>query len=837
MTAAFRSARGGPSPAALLEAILASMTQGVMVYGPDGEVLRINRAAERILGVAEAEWAAADGPRGRAGLVGLEKPDGSPIAIEETPTWKALHGDVPRDMELRLRKPGGESTWVLASAVPVEAPDGSICGAVATYSDVTEQRWAEEQLRESEEEARARAVQLEAVLDTIADGVIVYDPQGRTVRSSPAADAILGIPVQDRDLPVEERVMRQYEILSEDGRRQEREDMVAVRSAVHAETVPGALYSVRSGDAAPRWLNISGKPLFVSGRHAGGVLCMTDMTERKHAEMALAVITRLYAVLSRVNEAIVRIRDEQCLYQEVCRIVSDEGGFPLVWVGLVEQRKVAVAASWGPAAGYLDRIRIEVEGELGQGPTGTCIREDHPVVNDDFGTNPATWPWREATRAHGLCASAAFPLHRGGIAIGAITFYAAKPGFFTVKQVALIESLCADVSFALDAMQQERLRSEAERELRQANESLQDADHRKDEFLAMLSHELRNPLAAIANSMYVLDHGVPGSEPVRHAQTVIGRQVGQLSRLVDDLLDVTRISRNKIQLQCQPTDLVQLARSSVDDHRDAFESQGVRLEFLSSEEPVWVMADAVRMTQIVGNLLFNAGKFTDPGGQVSLEIRTLGAQVAVAVTDTGIGMDREMLGKLFQPFAQADRSLDRSRGGLGLGLALSKGLAELHGGSLTATSAGLGQGSRFTLTLPTAQGPEQPEAEDPGSAPTTRPHRILVIEDNRDAAYTMKMLLELSGHEVITAHSGSAGITQAKAHRPEVIFCDIGLPDMDGYAVAQTLRSDPRLRITRLVAMTGYGQEEDKRRALAAGFDRHLTKPAAPEELQRVLGS
>jgi CheY-like chemotaxis protein len=220
---------------------------------------------------------------------------------------------------------------------------------------------------------------------------------------------------------------------------------------------------------------------------------------------------------------------------------------------------------------------------------------------------------------------------------------------------------------------------------------------------------------------------------------------------------------------------------------------------------------------------------------VTVEVLAQGPdRAAVAVTDTGIGMDGEMLGRLFQPFEQADRSLDRSRGGLGLGLAVAKGLAELHGGSVTAGSPGLGQGSRFVLSLPTPPGPEPAKAQPPDPA-ASRPHRILVIEDNLDAALTLKLLLEHSGHEVVTAHTARTGLNKARLHRPEVVFCDIGLPDTDGYAVARTLRAEQEGRPLMLVAMTGYGQDEDKRRALEAGFDHHLTKPANPADLQRLL--
>jgi len=241
------------------------------------------------------------------------------------------------------------------------------------------------------------------------------------------------------------------------------------------------------------------------------------------------------------------------------------------------------------------------------------------------------------------------------------------------------------------------------------------------------------------------------------------------------------------------------------------------------------------VTQILGNLVINSGKFTDRGGHVTLELQPLDLNfVAIQVTDNGMGMDADLIQRVFLPFEQADRSLHRS-GGLGLGLALVKSLTELHGGQVSASSPGLGLGSRFVLTLPTIPVPETEGSLRPAANPQARPHSILVIEDNRDAALTLKMLLEVFGHQVDTAPSGRQGLERARTGQPEVVFCDIGLPDMDGYAVATALRLDPKFSASLLVAMTGYGQEEDIRRALEAGFDQHLTKPVALEALEHLL--
>lgn len=397
-----------------------------------------------------------------------------------------------------------------------------------------------------------------------------------------------------------------------------------------------------------------------------------------------------------------------------------------------------------------------------------------------------------------------------------------------------LEGLVARRTAELEQTNARLIRESAERRASEA--ALKLADQRKNEFIAVLSHELRTPLAAVSNSIFLLEHAAPGSGQAHRAQALIGRQAAQLSRLVDDLLDVTRITHNKIQLQRQRMDLAQAARHAIEDQLDAYEANGLRLGFEAPERPVWVLADPARVTQMLGNLLTNASKFTGRGGRVTLEVQAQGAHLAaVSVTDTGIGMDGELLGRLFQPFEQAERSLAGNPGGLGLGLALTKGLAELHGGRITASSPGLGQGSRFVLTLPMIAHPEQPLGAAPVPAAGPRRHRILVIEDNLDAALTLKLLLEHFGHEVATAHSGRTGLERARVLRPEVVFCDIGLPDTDGYSVARTLRSDPQFEPAYLVAMTGYGQDEDKRRALAAGFDRHLTKPTDPAELERLF--
>ncbi len=370
-------------------------------------------------------------------------------------------------------------------------------------------------------------------------------------------------------------------------------------------------------------------------------------------------------------------------------------------------------------------------------------------------------------------------------------------------------------------------------------QSLQEADRHKNEFLAMLAHELRNPLAPVRNAvevMRLLDHREP---ELIQARDMIDRQVSHMTRLVDDLLDMSRISRGKILLQKEPIELTRLVREVAEDHRAGLVAAGLTLENRSPSEPLWTLGDRTRMAQVVGNLLHNACKFTDPGGRVEIDMGRAAerGRVWIAVRDTGIGMEADILTRVFDTFAQADRSLDRSRGGLGLGLALVKGLIELHGGEVVAHSDGIGRGTKVTLSLPLEECATEPPATPRANA-TDVSTRILLIEDNADAAASMSMLLTMTGHTVAVAATGVIGLRMGREFAPRVVICDIGLPGgMDGYAVARAMREDATLSSAYIVALSGYGQDTDKQNALKAGFDTHLTKPVDFEDLRRVFAA
>jgi PAS domain S-box-containing protein len=370
-------------------------------------------------------------------------------------------------------------------------------------------------------------------------------------------------------------------------------------------------------------------------------------------------------------------------------------------------------------------------------------------------------------------------------------------------------------------------------EERRAAQALLEADRRKREFLGVLSHELRNPLAPIRNGVYVLSRSPPGSDQANRARDVIQRQTEHLARLVDDLLDVTRIERGKIELQRTRLDLGEVVRRTCDDYRSTFQARRMELR-VEAAGPAWIDGDETRIAQIVGNLLQNAAKFSDDGATVTVRVDAVGGAGEIRVRDAGAGMSEELLARLFEPFAQADAGLARSKGGLGLGLALVKGLAELHGGSVQASSEGPGLGSEFVIRLPLAtnQRPSAARGMERGDGAALD---VLIIEDNVDAAESLADVLRGEGHRVYVAIDGRSGVALARERKPDVVLCDIGLPDVDGYEVARTLRGDPLLRSVRLIAVTGYAQPEDKARAEAAGFDGHLAKPAPPAALVALL--
>ncbi len=405
---------------------------------------------------------------------------------------------------------------------------------------------------------------------------------------------------------------------------------------------------------------------------------------------------------------------------------------------------------------------------------------------------------------------------RGGI-YGALGMTSERP--YTNADLELLEIIASRTASVL--------------ENRRLYRELQEKDRRKDEFLAMLSHELRNPLGAITSAAQVLQLGTASGEKVERAGAVIARQSYQLSRMLDDLLEVSRVTTGRVQLKREPFDLAEVAVRAVDSLRTSGRLNNHEISVRSI--PALVEADIARTDQIITNLLVNAVKYTDPGGRIEVEVGAAGSQAFVKVTDNGIGISAELLPRLFEVFVQGRQALDRAQGGLGIGLALVRKLAELQGGAAEALSPGPGEGSTFTVRLPRIINARMllPERESPRLLPASL--RVLVVDDNADARDMLRTFLELAGHEVHEAVNGPDAVERAGRVLPDLALVDLGLPGFDGLEVAVRLRADPSTRGICLVAMTGYGQPDDRRRTSEVGFDAHIVKPVTSEQLSEVF--
>ena len=368
--------------------------------------------------------------------------------------------------------------------------------------------------------------------------------------------------------------------------------------------------------------------------------------------------------------------------------------------------------------------------------------------------------------------------------------------------------------------------------LRVAEENLRNADRRKDEFLAMLAHELRNPLAPIRNAGELLARMLPDDSQVQTIAAILKRQSSHLSRMVDDLLDVSRITQDRIELQREPVNLSAVISQALESVEPLMRENRHKVFVASGYGSVYVNGDHARLVQCIANILTNSGKYTDAGGEIRVEIRRDGDHVVITITDNGVGIPAELLPRIFDLFVQSNRSLDRSQGGLGIGLSVVRRLIEMHDGRVSAASEGPGKGARFEVVLPVMDRPREMQEERSEQAVAGR--RILIVDDNADSANSLAMILNLSGHVAESVYGAAEALERAAVFDPEVVLLDIGLPDMDGYEVARQLRD--RGSNARLVALTGYGQPEDVRRAQDSGFDVHLVKPVDVQHLLRDLG-
>jgi signal transduction histidine kinase/ActR/RegA family two-component response regulator len=440
-------------------------------------------------------------------------------------------------------------------------------------------------------------------------------------------------------------------------------------------------------------------------------------------------------------------------------------------------------------------------------------------------------------------------ISRSGDVIGGLLFGHPEPGVFTERAERLVTGIATQAAIAIDnarlfqaAQQEIAERRNAEARLRESEEALKQADRRKDEFLATLAHELRNPLAPIRNAVEILRLTESDPAASAHARRMLERQLKQLVRLIDDLLDVSRITQGRMDLRRERLDLSIALRMAVETSRPLMEIRRHTLNVDAPPGQYFVDADATRIAQVFANLLNNSAKYSPPGSSIAIRLGTEPGQATVTVTDNGVGIPPAMLARVFEMFERVDREPGRAPDGLGIGLTLVRRLVELHGGKVVAHSEGLNTGSTFTVRLPLTSAP----VVAPKVAPVTqaRPdaanneisrRKVLVVDDNRDSAISLAMLLELDGHDVRRAYDGLEALEIADEFRPEITLLDIGMPRLDGYGAARELRRRQWADSLLLIALTGWGQQEDRRLAREAGFDHHMVKPVDPEALRRLL--
>ncbi|MFL5456910.1 MAG: PAS domain S-box protein [Myxococcales bacterium] len=675
-------------------------------------------------------------------------------------------------------------------------PSGKLVSVLSQVLDVTARKQAEEAQRRSEERARARASELEAVLDAVPAAVFMtHDRDSRRLEGNRLAQELLGLPSGgnfSKTAPPAERPTN-YRLVKR-GAEIPAEELPIQVAAARGEDVREYELDVVFEDGSVRHLLGNASPLR-DGRGAveGAVGAWVDVTATKRAEQALREseqrarmrATELQALLDAVPAGVFIARDPEAKHIEGNRF-----GMELLRVPRGANASKSAPENEAP------RYRVMRSGK-------EIPPEELPAqLAAARGIDVRDWEceivFEGAPSIHLLGYATPLRDERG--------------------------APCGSVTAYVDITQRVQAESEG-----------REATRRKDEFLAMLSHELRNPLAPIRNAVFLLARPEIGPEQTRRGVAVIERQVSHLTRLVEDLLDVSRISRGKVQLRKETVDLAELVRRTCEDHRPAATSAGLELDIEIPDAPLWVDGDPTRVAQIAGNLLSNAVKFTPAGGRVIVSASPDGRATAeLRVRDTGVGIGAAMRARLFEPFAQADTTLDRSRGGLGLGLTLVKALVDLHGGSIEARSDGDGRGADFIVRLPLGHAPQ---ASGVAAARSARgfPLRILLVEDNVDAAETLAEALQLFGHDIHVSHDGEDGLVKAQRSRPEVVLCDIGLPGINGYEVARAIRADENLRRAVLVAVTGYASPADQKQAADAGFDHHFPKPVELDKLIALL--
>lgn len=795
-----------------LRITLASIGDAVIATDPEGRISFMNSVAEAL-----TRWS-------RPEATGRPLPEVFNIVNEHTrrpaenPALRALReGTIVglANHTLLIARDGTERL-IDDSAAPVRADAGPVAGAVLVFRDVTERRRADE--------ARAR---LAAIVESSDDAIVGKNLDGIIQSWNAGAERLFGY-------TAEEAIGRRITLIIPPERHAE-EEMILDRlrrgeRVDHFQTVRMA----KGGRLLDISLTVS--PIRDNEGHVTGASKIArDVTAQKRAEERLArALEREKAqsrLLQQVADAALTIHSAGSL-DSVLRVITEEArqilGAHLAISSLTDGEDCSQTVSTQSASEqYEPRLKHRIPPAL-EGVCADVCRTNQSLrlTRAELEAHPG---WNVADEegkgdAPRQCWTAAPLVSRGGKNLGLIQVIDKDDGGFSEDDEAALVQLA---HIAAVAIENARL-----------YEELREQDRRKDEFLALLAHELRNPLAPLRNGLQVMQLAGRDAAATATAREMMNRQLTHMVRLVDDLLDASRISRNKMELRRSRVLLADAVSSAVETVRPAIDAAGLELTVMLPPEPVYLDADLIRLAQVFSNLLSNSAKYTEPGGRIWLSATREGDRVIVSVRDSGIGIPADALPTIFDMFSQVDRSIERTSGGLGIGLALVRGLVEMHGGTVEAASAGLGKGSTFTVRLPALPNESEAVGEGPAcevarGAATQR--RILVVDDSRDSATSMAMMLQLIGYEVRTANDGAEALRAVEQFRPDIVLMDVGMPRLNGYDATRRIREQPWGKGIVIIAITGWGQEADRAKSREAGCDGHLVKPVNLPDLEQLL--
>jgi PAS domain S-box-containing protein len=799
-----------------LSAVFAQAALGIAVANLDGRLQEANLKFCSILGYSLEEIR-------RHTFLDLTHPDDLEATREQVKKLVAGEIDSYAIEKRYVRKDGG-AVWSSTTVTLLRNQSGVAAQFIGIIQDITDRKYAE-----------SLTSRLASVIENSDDAIITKTLDGIISTWNPGAERIFGY-------TAEEAIGKPVTILIPEQ---------------HLDEEPGILERIRRGERIDHYqttrrrkngefINVS---LTVSpikddsGRIVGASKIARDITRQKRSENLIREQAHVLALLDTTGKLISSNLDLQNVLQTVTDTATQLTGakFGAFFYNVINEQGEAFllyTLSGAPRESFEKFGLPRNTGVFNPTFTGEGVVRSADITKDPRYGKMA--PHHGMPKGHLPVRSyLAVPvISRSGEVMGGLFFGHPDVDMFTERAEQLVVGLAAQAAVAMDNA---RLYEAAQREIasrERAEAKLLEMDQRKDEFLATLAHELRNPLAPIRQATLISMSPNATEEQKRWSHEVITRQVHHMSLLLDDLLDISRITRGSLELRTEMTSLAAIVDAAVETSRPTLEAKHHAFVIDLPPAPAQFAADPLRLAQVLSNLLTNAAKYTDPRGTIRLRATADANFVEFSVTDTGIGLSPEALSAVFTMFSQVKSSQDRSEGGLGIGLALSKGVVQLHGGTIEARSAGPGKGSEFVVRIPrrVVSGAAHDVAHD--TAPASRKkRRILIADDNRDAAESLAMLLEIEGHTVTVVHDGQQALAAIETSRPEVALLDIGMPEIDGYEVARQVRGDSRGRRTLLIALTGWGQEQDKARAMAAGFDLHFTKPVEPQQLIELLGA